>query len=135
MPNHAGGGGHYCLAWLCDPDGRIARSLVSSGGWRREYFQSAGEFSSESRSGFWLTRSVSVAWACRGFADGLITSLREPAFSLFSRSSALAFVIAFGDGCSMSAFGCLTADKRGVKNISFRRGVENFASSAFITNF
>ena len=78
---------------------------------------------------------MSVAWACRGFADGLITSLREPAFSLFSRSSALEVASAFGDRHFMSAVSSLAAIEGRGKNTSVRCGGESFVGSDFISDF
>ena len=97
-----GGGGHYCLAWLCETADRVAWSLVSSGGGRKACFEVADGLRDESLSGVRLTRSVSLAYACRGFAGGLISDLRARSLLRFSSTSAPAFGIAFG-GCLLCA--------------------------------
>ena len=129
-----GGGGHYCLTWLCEPADRTARSLGSSGGGRKECFGVAEGFSGELRLGDRLTRSASLACVCLWFVGGLISVLRESAFLRFIRGSALVFSSAFGGGGSVPAIGCLMSDESGGENISFRLGSENFVGSNFISN-
>lgn len=126
--------GHNCLAWLCEPADRFARSLGSSGGERKECFGVAEGFSGELRLGDWLTRSAPISCDWRRLPSVLIPNLIELAFSLFSRASAFPFGIAFGGGCTRSTFGCLTADESGGINISFRYGGESFIGSNFRTN-
>ena len=128
------GGGHYCLAWLCDPDGRIARSLVSSGGWRKECFGVAEGFSGELRLGDRLTRSASLACVCLWFVGGLISVLQALAFLRFSSASAPAFGTAFGGACSVHAGCCSTASERGGENISFLLGAKSFVGINFTPN-
>lgn len=128
------GGGHYCLAWLCEPADRAARSLSSSGGVRKECFEAAEGFRGKLWLGDWLKRSVSLACACWGFVGGLISDLRERAFLRFSSVSAPAFGIAFGGACSVPAVGCSTATQRGGENISFKYESESFDGNNFISN-
>lgn len=126
--------GHYCLAWLCEPADRFARSLGSSGGGRKECFGVAEGFSGELRLGDWVTRSASLACVCLWFVGGLISDLRERAFLRFIRGSALVFSSAFGGGGSVPDVGCLMSAESGGENISFRLGSENFVGSNFISN-
>ena len=116
--------GRYCLAWLCEPVDRVARSLGSLGGERKECFQSAEGFSSESRSKVWLTRSASLMGAGRSFSLSLISGQMEFVSLLFIRASAVALASAFGEGRSVRAIGCLMADEVDNKNILIGAGVQ-----------
>ena len=125
--------GAYCLAWLCVPVGRAARSLVSLGG-LKECFLSAEGSNSESRSRAGLTRSLSLACAGRGFSISLIWGLLGLLVLLLSKVSAAAFASAFGDCRSARSAGCYDTAKGHGKNFQVRGGCEDFVGTTLISS-
>ena len=129
------GTGHHWLAWLSEPTDRATRSLGSSGGERKEGFQSAEGFSSESRSKVWLTRSASLMGAGRSFSLSLISGQAELVSLLFIRASAVAFASAFGDGRSVRTIGCSAAAEGREKIFQFGVGAKVLSVALLYPDF